>query len=106
MVLDDALYDKLTYVARFVLPGLTAFWLAISEIWGIPYGSQIGATLSAITVLMNTLLKLSTDNYDGDGEITVDTSLNEAGDGYTIAINTPMKQIADKKRITLKVKPE
>ena len=62
--MSNKAYDILKYVAIIALPALTTFWLAISKIWGIPYGTEIGATLTAVTALLGALLCISTYSYN------------------------------------------
>ena len=62
--MSNKTYDILKYIALIVLPAIVTFWLAIANIWGLPYGEQIGATLTAIDMLLGALLKLSSDNYN------------------------------------------
>ena len=56
-------YDILAYIGRIVLPALATLELTLSEIWKLPYGAQIGATISAIALFLNAILKISSNNY-------------------------------------------
>lgn len=76
MKLSNKTYDILKWIAGYVLPGITTFWLAVGKVWGIPYTAEIGATLAAFVVLMNTILGISKKNYDGEGEVIVDENGN------------------------------
>lgn len=63
-------YDILKKVAIIILP-LAEFISALATIWGIPYGAEIVATLTALHAFLGGCLKVSTDNYykgDGDAE--------------------------------------
>ena len=60
---NSKVYDILKWVASVGFPALTAFWLAIGQIWNIPYTNQIGATLAAITAFACALLGISSIKY-------------------------------------------
>lgn len=64
MVLKDSVYDTLKNVALIVLPALATLWLTISKIWGLPYGEEIAATITAIDVFLGALLKVSSRFYE------------------------------------------
>lgn len=60
-------YDVLKYVCQVVIPALGTLYFALASIWGLPYGEQIVGTLTAIDAFMGVLLKISSDQYKGDG---------------------------------------
>lgn len=63
MKFSNELYDKLIWVAQYFLPGLATLWLSLAKIWGLPYGTEIGATISAIDVFLGVVLGISKSNY-------------------------------------------
>ena len=63
MKMDDKVYNILKYIAQIALPALGAFYFAISQIWGLPYGEQIVGTIAALDTLLGVLLGISTYNY-------------------------------------------
>lgn len=63
MTMTNKTYDVLVWVAQIVLPALTAFYGALSGIWGFPYGEQIVATLAAVDVFLGAILKISKAKY-------------------------------------------
>lgn len=60
-------YDILKYIAMIVLPACATLYGALSGIWGLPYGEQIVATISAIDLFMGAVLKISSDGYSQVG---------------------------------------
>lgn len=60
-------YDVLKYICQVVIPALGTLYFALASIWGLPYGEQIVGTLTAIDAFMGVLLKISSDQYKGDG---------------------------------------
>ena len=73
MILSTKVYNTLKYIARYIFPAVGALYLALANIWGLPYGEQVCGTLTALTVALNTLLGISSKNFyketgDGDGD--------------------------------------
>ena len=64
MQMSSKVYDVLKYIAQIALPALGAFYFAIAQIWGLPYGEQIVGTLAAIDTLLGVLLGISTYQYN------------------------------------------
>lgn len=66
MVIENKkLYDFLKWLSRYCLPAICVFWTAIAEIYNLPLKTEITATVSALVVLMNTLLGISNENFRG-----------------------------------------
>ena len=63
MKLSNETYDLLKKIALYFLPALATLWLTIGKIWGIPYTTEIGATLTAIDVFIGASLGISSKNY-------------------------------------------
>lgn len=66
MKLSNNLYNVLKYICLIALPAISVFYFALSKIWGLPYATEVCGTISAICVLMGSLLKISTDQYNKD----------------------------------------
>lgn len=63
-------YDVLKYVCQVVIPALGTLYFALATIWGpnvFPYAEQVVGSLTAIDAFMGVVLKISTDQYKGDG---------------------------------------
>ena len=45
-MLTNNLYDILSKIQRF-LPALGVFYLALAQIWGLPFGDEINMTIAA-----------------------------------------------------------
>lgn len=61
--MNNKTYDILKWITIVVLPAITTLWLALAAIWGWPYAEAIGATLTAITAFLGTILGISSVNY-------------------------------------------
>lgn len=61
--MSNKTYDILKYIAQIILPALATLYGALAGIWGLPYGEQIVATISAVDLFLGAVLKVSTDKY-------------------------------------------
>lgn len=102
MVLSNKVYDTLKWVAQYLLPALATLWITLAKVWNLPYGTEIGATITGIDLFLGAILGISSQNYKGDGTMTVDTS-DKAKDVYSLELNVPAEELADKETITFKV---
>lgn len=68
MKLNNKVYDVLKWIVIIVLPAISTLYYALSEIWGIPYATQVVGTLSALEVFLGAILGISTVNYYKKGE--------------------------------------
>lgn len=64
MKLSNELYDKLKWVAQYLLPAVGTLYFTLSTIWGLPYGEQVVGTFAAIDTFLGVLLGISTANYN------------------------------------------
>ena len=63
MKLNDKTYDLLSWLGKIVLPALAVLYATLADTWGLPYSSEISATIMALDVFLNALLGISTANY-------------------------------------------
>ena len=64
MKLNDKLYDVLKWVALIVLPALAILYGSLAEIWGLPFGTQIPDTITAIDLFLGVILGISAATYN------------------------------------------
>lgn len=57
-------YDTLKTIALILTP-ILAFLASLVNIWGIPYGEQIVATLTAIDTLVGAVVVVTNKAYKG-----------------------------------------
>lgn len=103
MVLNDKVYDRIKWLAQYFLPALATLWMALAKIWGFPYGVEIGASISAVDLFLGAILGLSSHNYQGDGDLVVNTDDPEK-DVFTLEYDGDPLEIAEKKTVTFIVK--
>lgn len=61
--MSNTTYDRLKAIAMYALPALATCITTIFEIWGLPYGSQIGATIMALDTALGVVLGISNAKY-------------------------------------------
>jgi hypothetical protein len=61
--MSNKTYDILKWIALTVLPAVATLYYALSGIWGLPYGGQVVATITAIDTFLGTLLGISSIQY-------------------------------------------
>jgi hypothetical protein len=68
MKLSNKLYDVLKYIALIALPALATLYFALAEIWGLPYGTEVVATITAVDTFLGVLIGVSAAKYNKKGE--------------------------------------
>ncbi len=68
MKMSNKLYDVLKWIALVALPAFGTFYLALTGIWGFPYGEQIVGTALAVETLLGALLQISNSQYKKSAE--------------------------------------
>ena len=61
-------YDVLKFIAQIVLPAAGTLYFALTKIWGLPYGTEIVGTITAVDTFVGTLLGISTSQYNKGGQ--------------------------------------
>ena len=68
MKMKDTVYDVLSKIQRW-LPSLGLFYLALTKIWNLPFGSQVNDTIVAIATLLAATLEVSSARYYKEGKL-------------------------------------
>lgn len=61
--MSNKTYDILKWIAALVLPASATLVIALTGIWGLPYGKAIGSTITAVDAFLGTILGISSKNY-------------------------------------------
>ena len=67
--MKNEVYDFLKKIALVVLPALATLIITIFKIWNIPYGEQIGATITAVDTALGIILGISNYNYNRNNKV-------------------------------------
>lgn len=62
--LSNKVYDILKYLTIIVLPAFGALYAGLSQIWSLPYASEIPATITVICTFLGAILCISTAQYN------------------------------------------
>lgn len=76
---NSKVYDVLKFIARYIGP-IVIFLTAIINIWGIPYGEQIIATLAALEALLTKFVSMSKKKYNKMVDETFDAGKGDEED--------------------------
>lgn len=63
MKLSNISYDRMKWFALVFIPAFEVLILTLGKIWGIPYYSEIGASVAAVGVFLAALLGVSSKSY-------------------------------------------
>lgn len=63
--MSNKTYDILKYIAQIVLPAVATLYATLAQIWSLPYADAIPLTIMAVDTFMGVLLKISSDQYHG-----------------------------------------
>lgn len=75
MKLSETTYDVLKWIGRVVLPAIAVLYATLGNIWNLPYIDEIPTTITALDLFLNTLLGISSENYNKSNSI--DTGIGE-----------------------------
>lgn len=64
ITMSNKVYNILKWVAMIVLPALATLYLGLSNVWGLPYGEEVSATITLINTFLGTVLMISTNQYN------------------------------------------
>ena len=60
---DTKVYDFFKYLGRYVLPALATLYIALADLWGLPFKTEISGTLMAVDTFLNVVLGISNENF-------------------------------------------
>ena len=66
MKLSNKAYDILKWLCVLAFPALATFYAVVAKIWGLPYGTEIPATITAVATFIGALLGVSHIQYQED----------------------------------------
>lgn len=69
MKLTNKTYDRLKWIAQYLLPALGTLYFTVSGIWGLPYGEQVVGTITAVDTFLGVVLGVSSAGYQKQNEV-------------------------------------
>jgi hypothetical protein len=64
MKMSNKVYDILKWIALIALDSIGLLYNTLSSIWGFPYGDEVLATCTALSVFLGALIGISTAQYN------------------------------------------
>ena len=68
MKLSNRTYDILKWIALVVIPASATLVLTVGKIWGLPFVTEIPATIMAVDTLMGAILHISAKEYNKENQ--------------------------------------
>lgn len=66
-LLSDRVYNRLRLAALILLPGLSALYFGLAEIWHFPYQAQVSGTIAIVNVFVGVLLSFAKALHEASG---------------------------------------
>lgn len=66
--MSNKIYDILKYASLIFLPALALLYSTLSEIWGLPLGDEVMATIVAICTCLGTFIGIQSATYRKGGK--------------------------------------
>lgn len=63
MKMNNATYDVLVKIVKYVLPALGSLYFGLSQIWHFPFGEEVVGTISLVATFLAVCLGISSYNY-------------------------------------------
>ena len=64
MKLANKTFDRLKWVAMYLLPAIGTLYFTIASIWHLPYAEQVVGTITAVDTFLAIILGISTNLYN------------------------------------------
>lgn len=110
VLLSNAVYDKLKFLAVILLPAIGTLYFGLAEIWGLPKANEVVGTIVVIDTFLGVVLQISNKHYQEsdarfDGVIDVVPRSDEDHGFETTDLNVSLdsEAVASKKELTVKV---
>lgn len=66
MKMPSNVYDALKWVTMVLLPALSVLYVALANVWGFPYATEVAATIAAVVAFLGGMLQISAANFRAD----------------------------------------
>jgi hypothetical protein len=106
LAMSEKLYDLLKWVALVLLPGLSALYFGLGQIWNLPAVEQVVGTVTVLDTFLGLVIKQSSKNYQNTissaGAVVGELAVKQKPDGEVtgmgfIANRDPLVLPSDKK---------
>lgn len=102
IALSNGFYDFLSYLTKYILPGLGTLYFGLARIWDFPYGEEVIGSLVLVEAFLGIVIGLSQRTYQGAGEIVFKPD-EEGVLRPSIAANYPLEDLDSGKSVQMTV---
>ncbi len=60
---NNKTYDILVWISQILLPAIATLYVGLAELWNLPFGTEVGATIMLLDTFLGTCLNLSKNKY-------------------------------------------
>lgn len=105
-MLSNTAYDRLKNVALVVLPATGALYAGLAQIWGLPAGEEVVASIVVVDTFLGVVIKIGDASYNAssskyDGAVIV--SEDEEKQTFSLVLNADPSEIAKNNELRFKV---
>ena len=87
-MISNKAFDFIRFLSEIALTAFGAFYFALGEIWGLPYGEAVMATCAALSTFLGIFTEWQRQNYNKKNHTTVEQIVADNG-----AIRTEVKEV-------------
>jgi hypothetical protein len=107
-MMSPKMYDFLKKLVEIILPALSAFYIGLAELWGLPGSLQVAGTLALIATFLGVCLGISSHTYNKldkafDGNVVI-TTTEEGKKLFSLEVNGDPLELEQQGAIRFKVK--
>lgn len=105
MLFNSGVYEFLKKLVQIVLPGLSALYFGLAQIWGLPHAVNVVGSIALLTTFLGLCIGISTKTYNNT-ELKYDgvAVIQPGQDGSTLHLkNISTEALETKGEILLKV---
>lgn len=67
-LVSDKVYDTIKHISQIGLPAAATLYGTLAQIWDLPYGTEVPATIAAIVTMLSAFLGISSAMYKPDND--------------------------------------
>lgn len=63
-MISNKTYDRLKWIAQYLLPAIATLYFALASVWNLPYSEEVVGTITAVDAFLGAILGISTYQYN------------------------------------------
>ena len=106
MNLSNSVYDNLKLLVQVGLPGLSALYVGLAQIWDFPSPTAVAGSIALIATFLGLFLIRSSSMYHGAGDLVVTTDKSDGSVFLSADLNDHPDTFKNKKNVILNVRKQ